>query len=104
MSDDKRASQRVMNVMEVDCRTVGGTDMPVAARISDLSTKGAFLDTMNPLPPGTTLALRFDAGGREVRVTAEIVHAMPNFGMGVRFLDLSDEGRAAIEALVREQG
>ena len=29
---------------------------------------------------------------------------MPNFGMGVRFLNLSGEGRAAIEALVREQG
>jgi hypothetical protein len=29
---------------------------------------------------------------------------MPNFGMGVRFLDLSDEDRTAIGALVREQG
>jgi hypothetical protein len=104
MSDDKRSSQRVLNVVEVDCHTIDGTDMPVAARISDLSTTGAFLDSMNALPPGTRLALRFMAGQQEVRVAAEVVHTMPQFGMGVRFLDLSGEGRAAIEALIREQG
>jgi hypothetical protein len=29
---------------------------------------------------------------------------MPQFGMGVRFLELSGEDRAAIEALIRAQG
>jgi hypothetical protein len=58
---------------------------------------------MNPLPSGTKLALRFKAGPREVRVAGEVVHMMPQFGMGVRFLDLSGEDRAAIEALIREQ-
>jgi hypothetical protein len=59
---------------------------------------------MNPLPTGTKLALRFMAGPREVRVAAEVVHLMPQFGMGVRFLELSGEDRAAIEALIRAQG
>ena len=104
MTDPKRDSPRVMSVVEVDCRTMDDADMSVAARISDLSASGAFLDSMNPLPPGTKLALRFKAGPREVRVAAEVVHMMPQFGMGVRFLDLSGEDRAAIEALVREQG
>jgi PilZ domain len=103
MSDDKRASRRVMNVMDVDCRTADDAESSVAARISDLSATGAFLDSMNPLPAGTRLALRFLAGPLEVRVTAEVVHSMPSFGMGVRFLDLPPEGAAAIEALVREQ-
>jgi len=103
MSDDKRASRRVMNVIDVDCRTEDGVEAPVAARISDLSATGAFLDSMNPLPAGTRLVLRFMAGPREVRVAAEVMHSMPSFGMGVRFLDLSAEGAAAIEALVREQ-
>jgi hypothetical protein len=103
MSEDKRASRRVTSVVEVDCRTLDSADMPVAARISDLSTTGAFLDSMNPLPPATRLALRFMAGPQEVRVVADVVHSMPQFGMGVRFVDLSGEGRAAIEALIREQ-
>jgi hypothetical protein len=29
---------------------------------------------------------------------------MPQFGMGVRFVNLSPEGRAAIAAFVKEQG
>jgi c-di-GMP-binding flagellar brake protein YcgR len=102
MSDDKRTSPRVSNVAELECHTADGT--AVSARMSDLSTTGAFLDSMNSLPPGTKLSMRFAAGQQEIRVTAEVVHTMPNFGMGVRFLDLPGEARAAIEALVREQG
>jgi hypothetical protein len=104
MSETKRSSPRVSNVAEVECHTVDGTETPVAARMSDLSTTGAFLDSMNVLPPGTRLALRFRAGQQEISVAAEVMHTMPNFGMGVRFLDLSGEGRAAIEALIMEQG
>jgi hypothetical protein len=103
MSDDKRSSPRVMNVIDVDCRTADEADSPVAARISDLSTTGAFLDSMNPLPAGTRLALRFRAGAQEVRAVAEVVHSMPSFGMGVRFVDLSGDARAAIAALVSGQ-
>ncbi len=102
MSDDKRGSQRVMNVIDVDCRTADDAEAHIAARISDLSTTGAFLDSMTPLPVGTRLVLRFMAGPQEVHAAAEVVHSMPSFGMGVRFLDLSGEGRAAIEALVSE--
>ena len=59
---------------------------------------------MNALPAGTRLALRFRAGPQEVRVAAEVVHTMPQFGMGVRFLNLSGEGRAAIEAAAQGAG
>ena len=104
MSDDKRTSPRVYNVVEVECHTIDETATLVAARMSDVSTTGAFLDSMGGLRPGTKLALRFNVGVLEVRVAAEIMHTMPHFGMGVRFLNLSGEGRAAIEALIREQG
>ncbi|HSD65884.1 MAG TPA: PilZ domain-containing protein [Vicinamibacteria bacterium] len=103
MGEERRGSGRVARVVEVDCHTLDESRLAVAARIADLSTGGAFLDSMNALPPGTRLALRFTAGSQEIRVAAEVVHAMPQFGMGVRFLDLSVEGRAAIEALIREQ-
>jgi hypothetical protein len=104
MSDNKRSSPRVYNVVEVECHTLDETATLVQARMSDLSTTGAFLDSMAGLRPGTKLALRFTAGTHEVRAAAEVVHTMPQFGMGVRFLELSGEARAAIEALIREQG
>jgi hypothetical protein len=104
MSEDKRTSPRVFNVVEVECHTIDETATPIAARMSDVSTTGAFLDSMAGLRPGTRLALGFKVGAQQVRVAAEVMHTMPQFGMGVRFLNLSGEGRAAIEALIREQG
>ena len=104
MSENKRLSPRVYNVVEVECHTIDETATPIAARMSDVSTTGAFLDSMAGLRPGTKLALGFKVGAQEVRVAAEVMHTMPQFGMGVRFLNLSGEGRAAIEALIREQG
>ena len=91
-------------MVEVECQTIDEAPTLVAARMSDVSATGAFLDSMSGLQPGTKLALRFRAGEQEIRVAAEVMHMMPSFGMGVRFLNLSGEGRAAIEALVREQG
>jgi hypothetical protein len=104
MSEHTRSSPRAYNVVEVKCHTLDGTDTLVATRMSDVSLTGAFLDCMGGLQPGTRLALRFMVGEQEVSVQAVVVHTMPQFGMGVRFLDLPDEGRAAIEALLKEQG
>ena len=104
MSDVQRSSPRAYNVVEVDCHTLDETATPVTARMSDLSTTGAFLDCMGGLRPGTRLSLRFKVGEQEVQATAEVVHQMPQFGMGVRFLELSAEGRAAIERLLAAQG
>ena len=101
MSDDKRSAPRVPNFTEVDCYAADGTGTPIPARMSDLSVTGAFIDSVNTLPLGTKLALHFMAGQHELLVGAEVVHAMPQFGMGVRFLNLTAEGRAAIEALIK---
>ena len=64
MSENKRSSPRVYNVVEVECHTIDEAPTLVAARMSDVSTTGAFLDSMSGLQPGTKLALRFRAGSR----------------------------------------
>jgi len=104
MSQNKRSAPRAFNVVEVECFTLDETATAVTARMSDLSLTGAFLDSNAGLRPGTRLALRFKVGEQEVRASAEVVHTMPQFGMGVRFVSLSPEGRAAIAALLKEQG
>jgi len=100
----QRSSPRAYNVVEVACHTLDETATPVAARMADLSLTGAFLDCMGGLRPGTRLSLHFKVGEQEVQASAEVVHQMPQFGMGVRFLEMSAEGRAAIESLLKEQG
>jgi hypothetical protein len=103
MHDEKRLSQRLMKSIEVECRTIDAYRLSVPVRISDLSRSGAFLDTVNPLPVGTRLGLRFALRDYLFIVTAEVVHQMPQFGMGVRFLNLSPEGKAMLEGVLRSE-
>jgi hypothetical protein len=100
MGPDKRTSARVMRPLDLECLALTKPPTPIVARISDLSASGAFLESLNPLAAGTRLALRFMLGEHIVTVAAEVVHLMPQFGMGVRFLDLSAESRVAIENLL----
>jgi PilZ domain len=96
---EKRGAKRIPYRSEVECSSTGNS--PLDPRISDLSVSGAFIDSMNGLPAGTRLYLRFPLpSGEVVSVEAEVVHSMPHFGMGVRFLDMKDESRRAIESLV----
>ena len=104
MGTDKRSSPRILNSIDLECYTIEDSPAPVTARISDLSTTGAFLDCLNTLPVGTRLGLRFVLNEHLVTVVSEVMHSMPQFGMGVRFLNLSPESRAMIENLLGSQG
>jgi hypothetical protein len=104
VSQDKRSSPRILNSIDLECYTIGESPAPVTARISDLSVTGAFLDCLNTLPEGTRLGLRFVLNDHLVTVASEVVHSMPQFGMGVRFLNLSAESRAQIEELLGAEG
>lgn len=99
-SDDKRADKRVSYPCEVDCSGVVAGLSPVSPRISDLSVSGAFLDSMVTLPVGTRLRMRFSLPSLVVDCVGEVVHEMPQFGMGVRFLDLTPLQRVALEEVV----
>ena len=102
MLEVQRSSPRVYHPVEVDCRTLDAARDTVVARMSDLSATGAFLES-GGLEPGTLLALGFKVGDQDVRVTAQVVHQTPRSGMGVRFIEMTPEGREAIEALVKAQ-
>jgi Tfp pilus assembly protein PilZ len=71
--------------------------------MSDLSTKGAFLDTRCRLPVGSTVQLTFTIRKHSISVAAKVVYCSPPFGMGVRFLDLTHEDCARIEMVRPER-
>jgi hypothetical protein len=100
-ASEKRSAKRVPFFCEVEC--TGAGDDPLSPRISDLSTTGAFIDSMVAVPAGSRLTLKFKlSSGQPAVVDAEVVHSMPHFGMGVRFVDLTDEQRKVIERVVAE--
>ncbi len=103
MTEDKRHTNRIPYPCEVECTLVDG--LPIAStRLSDLSAGGAFVESVNQLPVGTVLRLKFLIGDYMVKVGGQIVQSMPQFGFGVRFTDLTPEDEAAIKALVAQGG
>ena len=69
-------------------------------RISELSVGGAFVDTRTVLPAGATARLLFSLGERRMTVTVQVRYAIPSMGMGLVFMDLSDDDRQALEEFV----
>lgn len=100
MGDDKRANKRVSFPCEVECSGVGVGLSPLNPRISDISLTGAFIDSMVTLPEGTMVRLKFSLPSLVVSCTGVVMHEMPQFGMGVRFVELTPEQQAAINEIV----
>lgn len=98
VTTEKRSSTRVSYLCEVECYGVGAS--PLNPRIADISVTGAFIDSMTALPVGSRLTLKFRLGSEMTRLAAEVVHSMPQIGMGVRFVDLTSPELAALERLV----
>jgi len=98
---DKRQHKRVSYPCEVECTGAGAN--PLNPRISDLSSSGAFIDSMFPVPVGTRFAVGFALPSGPIQLTAEVVHSMEHFGMGVRFLDVTIEQRARLEEAVQSR-
>jgi type IV pilus assembly protein PilZ len=123
---NRRSSQRVAVTWSVDCET---EDTFLYASITNISEMGIFVHTIDPLPVGTQLTLRFappvpvgrphtpgpvgtphTPGSRESFVLAGVVqwinrvrphHDNPNPGMGIRFLALGPDDRERIVETIR---
>jgi type IV pilus assembly protein PilZ len=97
---DKRAAPRVPVQWSVDCKT---EDTFLYASITNVSALGIFVATIDPLPVGTEMTLRFATAdcaepfvlrGRvqwlnELRPDGDDV----NPGMGIQFIGISPEDR-----------
>jgi hypothetical protein len=98
---DKRSAPRVSYPCEVDC--LGPEDTTLHLRIADVSLTGAFVDAMTTLPAGTFVNMRFTIEGQVLTIGAEVCHAMPGIGMGVRFAELTEPQASLLNRLVAER-
>jgi hypothetical protein len=103
MDQDRRQAERVPYPCEVKCTLDDGLEI-ASARLSDVSTSGAFVESVNELPIGSVVHLLFQVGDRTLKVRGRIVQSMAQFGFGVKFEQVpSDEG-AALAQLVAQRG
>jgi len=57
----------------------------VAARISDLSVRGCYVNTLNPFSVGTDVRLLIRHGDQACELHGKIIYVHPGYGMGILF-------------------
>jgi type IV pilus assembly protein PilZ len=111
--ENRRQHERIDTVLSVD---YGSGDTFLFSYITNISVMGIFIQTLEPMTPGTRLRLRFsppaEPGETEsatIELEGEVVWINPfrpggdnpNPGMGVRFLSLTAAQRERLVELVR---
>ena len=74
-----------------------GAESTGIASTKDISLGGLYMSTQMRIPVGSMLALRIPIGGDHVIVRGEVVYSNPGEGVGVKFHELSDDTRRALE-------
>jgi hypothetical protein len=96
-----RANPRFSFIAEAEVAEVG--DRPrIFARIAELSSRGCYVDTVNPFPEGTPLRVRIRYGCSACDLQGEVIYTHSGYGMGVRFGEMAAEHRATLDAWLDE--
>jgi hypothetical protein len=97
-TDERRQFDRSRLIVDVH---FDGAESTGVASTKDISPGGLYMTTQTRIPVGAMLALRIPIGGDHVIVTGEVVYSHPGEGVGVRFHELSDDTRRALERGLR---
>ena len=96
MDPERRAVPRFTYIAHAELADEGRTTR-LNVRISDISTKGCYVDMIHPLPEGTEITLNIADSSGAIQAKGRIVYSVPQLGAGVAFLDPSPELAAQIE-------
>jgi hypothetical protein len=78
----------------------------VLAQVAELSSRGCYIDTLEPIPSHTKLRLRICDGISTCELSGKVIYMHSGggfgiFGMGVVFEEIGAEQQSAIEAWLR---
>lgn len=101
----RRANPRFSFFADAEVTLSGGTWVP--AQLSELSSRGCYIDTLRPVPVGTELYLRICNGMNTCELRGKVLYihsggGMGIVGMGVLFGEMGTEQRSAIDGWLRE--
>lgn len=99
-----RVAPRLATLRELSV-TYEGRSEDVALRPPDISTRGMFINTSRDFPEGAVLNVQFRLGqsGAHVSTRAEVRYCLPGVGVGIEFIEISDEAVQAIEEEMKLQ-
>lgn len=99
MGDEKRQGSRSFAIADV---TFDHQGMHFHGRINDMAQGGLYIDTINPLPEGSSITFQFrlpgDESGSPISGEGRVVWMIHMQGMGICFTRLSDEDQGRLKA------
>jgi len=101
----KRTSRRFSFFARAEIILDDRTSVP--AQLSELSSRGCYIQALEPIPIGTGLFLRVCDGRSTCEVPGEVIYmhsadGVGVFGIGVRFGEMAVEQRSIIEKWLHE--
>jgi PilZ domain-containing protein len=73
-----------------------------SARVSELSARGCYVDSINPLPKDSKVRLRIRYGCSTCEFSGIVIYTHAGFGMGVVFNDLTKEQQSTLDVWLDE--
>jgi len=67
------------------------------ARTADISRTGCYVDTMNPIPPGSEVQLRITHRTETFVAKGRVVYVSYGLGMGIAFVSVEDQQLARLD-------
>lgn len=93
--EERRSYDRSRLIVDV---FFDGQDVTGVASTKDISPGGLYLNTQTVIPQGAMLLVRIPFRPEaEVVCRAEVIYSEPGRGVGLRFRDVTEEGRALLE-------
>jgi hypothetical protein len=101
----KRANPRFSFFADAQITLGDGTS--VRAQLAELSSRGCYVDTLEPIPTRTRLRLRIFDGMNTCELDGKVLYLHSGggfgiFGMGVLFEEMGDEQHSSINTWLRE--
>jgi hypothetical protein len=78
-------SERFRDVVEP------ASDTRIAARVSEISRKGCYVDVLVTLPTGTLIQLKILRDQGSFTTKGKIIYVQEGMGMGVAFVDIAED-------------
>ncbi len=70
------------------------------AEALDISVDGMYIYTKNDFIPGTIFEVSFKIGLDVIKTMARVQHSQPNVGVGIQFVELSEEDSLKIKRYI----
>ena len=88
MEDQRRRTPRFPYIATVEVIETGAA-VGVAARVTELSLYGCYVEISNPLQKGAHAVLKAYSEGRYFESQGTVLYSQPSLGMGVGFLNVN---------------